>query len=163
MTSSRNLSKHWPYYPYIHRGRWNITTHLRILCIMDIHIVAFDIPILWPASNEKFFFASFAFWCTFLLILPWSLEHTAQNTEIPPNFLVWKFCKFPKLCISSEFPYQKIRWNSLFYAVAWSHHLQNYANLPRQEQYCILYWNKWSWGSSFVAFALFCDIKSPPN
>ena len=41
---------------------------------------------------------------------------TAKNTVISPNLLVWKFCgkvQFPlrKLCLSTKFSHQKIRWN----------------------------------------------------
>ena len=38
----------------------------------------------------------------------------AYNTEISPNFLVSKFCgkvQFPKLCLSTKFPHQKISGN----------------------------------------------------
>ena len=49
----------------------------------------------------------------------------AKNTVISPNFMVWKFCakaQFPhslgespetmrKLCLSTKFPHQEIKWN----------------------------------------------------
>ena len=38
-----------------------------------------------------------------------SVQTTAKNTVISPNFLVWKFIR--KLCLSTKFPHQKIRWN----------------------------------------------------
>ena len=47
--------------------------------------------------------------------------HTAKNTVISPNFLVWKFCgkaqfrespeTMQKQCLSTKFPHQNIRWN----------------------------------------------------
>ena len=52
-----------------------------------------------------------------------SFSNTAKNTVISPNFLVWKFCgkvrivlgdlpeTMKKLCLSSKFPHQTIRWN----------------------------------------------------
>ena len=51
------------------------------------------------------------------------LSYTAKNTVISPDSLVWKFCgnsskTMWKLCLSTKFPHQEIKWNySIFRSV----------------------------------------------
>ena len=52
-----------------------------------------------------------------------SLVLHCENTVISPNSLVWKFCgnsskTMRKLCLSTKFPHQEIKWNySIFRSV----------------------------------------------
>ena len=60
-----------------------------------------------------------------LMLRSITLINTAKNTVISPNFLMWKFCgmhsfrivsgespeTMRKLCLSTKFPHQGIRWN----------------------------------------------------
>ena len=81
-----------------------------ICCIFSVHFFLRTFLRAFPDS----YWLIFDYW--HIAHKP-STKNTALNTVVSPNFLVRKFCgeaqKFRaiRLCLSTKFPHQEIRWN----------------------------------------------------
>ena len=98
----------------------------------------------------------------------WDNTSTAKNTVIPPSFLVWKFCGkvqflhckaqlMRKLCLSTKFPHQEIRWNyGIFHSVPYLYKVVSSVKLQTSVSFL-------KRSKSFMKYALEKSINKVPT